>query len=356
MGLSVTVTYGILFTASLFMLSVLLNGLLYSYDQFKSGIDNRINILENKENTIKIDRIVLNATKIEIYAINEGPNTLNTSQLSIVLNGTPANFTAYHSIWYPGESNVLTINSTWDLGTAHMKQFSLFNGKAPIATAEYDKIYILNQTGVYAYYYSGALAWSSAVVGPRDISATSSSIYVLNTTGILVMNHDGGITSFFGNMSFNAIAARGSTIYAVNSSTLAIINATTGDETNIALEDGKDVAVGKYVFVIDGSVIKYYTYTGEYLGEISGGALVNPQKISSSPDSKYNYLVVLNGDGNVLIYKNEALYGIITPQEPVGNISLYGKIYLSGESVLAYDGGFRIKIVDSFGNQMYGEL
>ncbi len=355
MGLSVAATYGILFTASLFMLSILLNGLLYSYDQFKSGVDNKISMIENKDNLIKVDRVVMNATHIEIYAINEGPNTLNASQISLIINGTIVNFTSKYEVWYPNEENVLYVNNTWDLGSVHELQFTAFPGGNPIATAEYDKIYTLNSTGVYAFWYSGALGWSRSINGPRDIAVSSSSLYILNTTGIIIMTHDDDITSFFPLYNYTAIAARGPTIYAVNQTTLSIINTTTGAIDNVSINNGKDVAVGKYVFVLENNVIRYYTYSGTYVGSISTG-LIAPRKITASPLQSRDYLLVLNGNGNILLYRNENLKEEISPGIAANNIDLYGKIYLSGTSVYSYDGGYRIKIVDSFGNQIYTML
>ncbi|NPA75571.1 MAG: archaeal flagellar protein F [Euryarchaeota archaeon] len=356
MGLSVVATYGILFTASLFMLGMLLNGLLYSYDQFKTGVDNKISIIEDKNNLIKIERVVLNGTDLEIYALNRGPNTLNASKISLVINGTPVNFTCTHTVWFPGEENVLSTPVMYDLGAVHTLQFSAFLNDLPIASAEYDKIYALNSSGVYAYYYSGTLAWSRKITEPRDISVSPTALYVLTAAGIYVMDLDGRITSFLSGYSFLAIASRGSTIYAVNSTTLSIINTTTGTVTNVGIYGGKDVAVGTYVFVLTGNSINYYTYTGAYVGTIIGTPLLSPEKIAADPMLTGDYLLVLNGDGNVLVYKNEAYTATIVPNSPVFNIDLHGKIYMSGQSVFAYDGGYRIKMVDSYGNQLYTYL
>ena len=356
MGLSVTATYGILFTASLFMMGMLLNGLLYSYDQFKTGLNDKINVLEDKKNIITIDRIVLNGTQIELRALNKGPNTLNTTSISILVNGTVVNFSAAQVIWYPGDYDEFFINHTYDFGVLHSQSFELFFGGNPIATAEMDKIYILNSTGVYSYYYSGALAWTMNVVGPRDISV-SSQVYILNTTGIEILDYDGSVTSFLSGYNFSAIASRGSIIYGVNTTALTILNVSSNSVIkSVSLSDGRDVAVGKYVFVLDGDAVKYYDYNGTYVGSITGSEIFNAKKITADTEISGDYLLLLNGDGSILVFKNENLIATITPPMPTNNIDLHGKIYLSGSSVVSLDSGYRIKMIDGFGNEVYQYL
>lgn len=352
MGLSVTATYGIIFTASLLLFGVLLNSLLYAYDNFQDGLNNKIDIIENEKNLISIKRVVYNDGNVEIIALNEGPKTLETEKMTILLNGTPVNFSS-EDYWYPGEVMEFFINSSYSLGYVHDVQFSIpIEG---IASSESDKIYIINETTLFAYYYNGTLAWERSIDGPRDVSS-SSLVYVLNGTGILELDENGQLVRFLSVTNLTSLGSRGPYIYAVNSSNFIVMNNTGEVIKKVNLTDGKDVAVGKEVYVLDGNEVKLFDYYGNYEGTIVDPRLSNAIKISADSNAQGDYLLVLTRYGSILVYDHGAYVGSIPLSVEAINVDLYGKIYICGPTMIALNSGYRVKMVDEYGNEVYGFL
>jgi len=354
MGLSVIATYGIVFTASLLMFGMLLNSFLYSYSQFNSGINNKVSIIESTKNVMKIERIVYNQSHIDILAINMGPKTEDLESLTVLVNGTivPLNYTG---VWYPGEELTLKVNYTgYSMGTVHQLQFTVAPGIEPIASAEYDKIYLLNATGIYAYYYSGTLAWHTAVQGPRDLSI-GTYIYVLNATGIDVFDLSGQELRFLPLANISHIASHGSLLYALNSTSLQVLTDTGTVEKEIGMADGRDVTAGSEVYVLDGTTVKSYNYTGTYLSSFTDSRLYDSTKITAAPNAS-GLLFVLTSHGEILAYRGSEYIGSIPLSVQVSDISLYGKLYLCSDGLQAMDIGYPVKLVDEFGNGVYDYL
>ena len=354
MGLSVIATYGIVFTASLLMFGMLLNSFLYSYSQFNSGINNKVSIIENTKNSIKIERVVYNQSYIDIMTTNMGPETVDLEKLTVLVNGSLVSLN-YSGAWYPGEELTLVVNhSEYTLGSYHQVQFTVAPGTEPIASAEYDKIYLLNSTGIYAYYYSGTLAWHAAVQGPRDLSV-SNNVYVLNATGIEVFNLSGQELRFLSLANLSQIASHGSLLYALNSTTLEVLTDTGTITKRIALDDGKDIAVGTELYVLDGTTIKIYNYTGAYISSFTDSRLYDAAKITAATNAS-GLLFVLTSHGSILAYRDSDYLTSIPLSVGVRNISLYGKLYLCADGLQAMDIGYAVKLVDEFGNSVYDYL
>lgn len=354
MGLSTIAAYGVLFTASVFMMGILLNSVIYSYDESQNGFRNRINIMNHQKNSISITRIVYNTTRIEIYAENEGPNTIDLSKVSIMVNGTMRGFNTSGDYWYPGEFKKFFINTTYEIGGNNGIQFKV--GMDAIATAEQDKIYILNSDGIYSYAYEGPLSWYSNINDGVDCSV-SSRVFVLNATGIIEYTLDGTkIGSIVGNNDFIAMDANYNYVYAVNKSAFVIYTFSGNIVASQSMNNGKDVAVGRNVYVLDGNAVKVFNYTGAYLYQITSPYITNATKISSDFENGKDYMIILNNGNQILIFRDGSYVREITLEEKVKNLDIYGKIYVSGNEVWAMNFGYRIKIVDDYGNEVYGFL
>ena len=354
MGLSTIAAYGVLFTASIFMMGVLLNSLIYSYNEAQDGLRNRVDIINHQKNIISISRIVYNSTRMEIYAENEGPNTIDLSKVSIMVNGTLQTFNASGNYWYPGEFKKFFLNTSYEIGDNNNIQFMI--GMNEIATSEQDKIYVLNSNGIYAYTYEGSLSWYSPVRDGVDCSV-SSMVFVLNSTNIIEYALNGtqiGVIS--ANKNFVAIDANYNYLYAVNRSAFVIYTFSGNIIATQPLVDGKDVAVGKNVYVLDGNTIKVFNYTGSYLSQITSSHITNATKISSDFENSEDYVVLLNEGNQLIIFKNGNYEREITLEEKMVNLDLYGKIYVSGNEVWAMNAGYRVKMVDDYGNEIYGFL
>ncbi len=355
MGLSTTAAYSILFVASLLMLGSVVNSLIVSYYAVNQGFQNRQEIIESVKNTISIERIVYNETQLEIFAENQGPQTLEMDKISVVINGTLSTSTSQGNFWFSGERKEIFIATTYDFGDNHDIQFTMAAGEDIVATAAWDKVYTINATTLFAYNYSGEKAWSIAISSPLDLAACNY-VFVLNSTEILKYDTSGNyLGSFARNWSLKAIDAFNNTIYAVSTSTLSIMDYNGNPLKNISLTNGKDVCVGKYLYVLDGNVIKKFDLQGNYIGSITDSRLTDPLKIASDyylPDT----LLVLNGGNEILVYRNGVYKDTIPLEKSYQNIELHGKIYLSGTGIDAMNIGYRVKIVDQYGNEAYDYL
>ncbi len=349
MGLSVTTTYGIIFTASLLMLGTLLNSMIYAYNGFNDGLNNRVSIIENSKNVIKVSRVVYNQTKIEIYAVNKGPKTEDMAKITLLVNGNPVPLN-YSGFWYPGEEKVIDVQHNYSQGNYHGVQFNI-NAKDIIASAEYDKIYVLNKTEILAYNYDGTLSWFASVKEPRDI-CVGNYVYILNSTGVSVYSYSGQKIRFFTTGNLSHIATRGSLLYMINRTKMIITNDTGSVINTVSLSDGKDVSLSSYVYVLDGSKINIYNFDGDYISSIDDSRLNGATNISANTSDE-NILTVLTNYGEILLYQNNSYYGEIPLPVKANNIDLFGKIYLCGSGLYAMDIGFHIKIVDQFGNSVY---
>ena len=355
MGLSVTATYGIIFTASLLMMGAMLNSILYAYNQFQNGLNNKIDLINYAANRIKIERVVYNKSAIEIIATNEGPKSLDMSKLSVIVNGHIFNVTS-DKIWYPGDEERIFINTTYSMGKYHNAEFTM-DCTNLIATTEYDKIYLLNSTELFAYNYDGTLAWKRHVIGPRDVSASSAGVFVLNATGIAVYDFGGQQQNFYSVTNLTSIDSRGPHIYALNSTEFLIINNTEGViEKRVLISGGKDIAIGRDLYVLTSEEVKVYSPEGDYLFSVQDSKIANAQRISADWHDADGDFVVLTSYGNLRVYSNDTFLEEITLGSYANNVDMYGKIYISGSGLTAIDCGYRLKIVDEYGNEIYAYL
>lgn len=355
MALSITATYAIVFTASLMMFGVILGSMLYAYQEIRDGMNSRVDIIDSHSNTLIVERIVYNSGRIEIISTNKGPRTLNTDKLSILVNGTPVEFNPV-DIWYPESEMTFFTNTTYyDVGSSHDIQFNIPVYGDVIATSELDGIYVLNSTSLISYDYSGDMRWIHSIKEPRDLSV-GNYVFVLNSTGIFEFELTGTQHGFLPFAGLSSLDSRGSTLYAISTSKLYILNENGILTRTIPLSRGRDVAVGKEVYVLDGNTVRVYDYQGNYLGSINDGRLKYAVHISADWNSRGNYLFVLTSTGNILVYRNHTFYSAFALPVYATNIDVYGKIYLSSQGVYAMDMGYRIKIVDEFGNEIYSNL
>ncbi len=356
MGLSTTASYAILFTASLLMLSTLLNSIIYSYSMANEGMNNKNEIIEGTGNVIEIDRVIYNSSKIEIIAHNLGPKTLKMDALSIVVNGSIVNFTYQDDYWYPGSKEILRVNGTYDLGDYHKIQFKIGVGNDILATSEWDKIYALTSTSVIAYSYEGDMLWSRDVEEALDI-AVDSYLYILNSTRILKYDLNGSyVTSFALNMGIIAIDAYNNSIYAISNSTFYIFDSNGNLIKSVGITDGRDVAVGKYVYVLEGNSVYNYDYSGNSISSFTDSRITNATKIAADWNMQGNYVLILNNHNEILVYENGTYKQEIPLQWEINNLDLYGKIYLSTLGIWGMDIGYRVKLVDEYGNEVYTYL
>lgn len=356
MGLSTTAAYGILFTASLIMFATVLNSIIYSYTLTNQGMENRSKLIESAKNVIEVDRIVYNSSKIEIYAINRGPLTLNTSHMSVIVNGTIVNFTFSSPYWFPGNLENFEISTNYTLGSYHQVQFKIDVGDHVLATAERDKLYVLNETSITAYSYLGKKIWSESVESPLDV-ACGSYLYVLNSTEIQLYDFSGNyIKSFAVNLSIRAIASSQNYVYGISNDTLYIFSSAGTLESEVALANARDVTVGRYLYILEGNEIYEYTYDGYYIAKFTDWRITNATKIGADESMQGSYIFVLNNHNEILIYENGTFVGEIPLSYLAENISIYGKIYICAEGVLGMNMGYRVKIVDEYGNEVYGYL
>ncbi len=355
MGLSTTAAYGILFTASIMMLITLLNSLIYSYTLTNQGMENRSEILQGSKNVIEIDRIVYNSSKIEIWGYNKGPYTLDMNSTTLLVNGSVVAFTS-QAYWYTGEYEKIFVDSSYFLGDYHSIQFKMDVGDDVIASAERDKIYILNSTGITAYSYEGSKVWYKEIREPLDI-ACGKYIYVLNSTEILEYDYSGDYKgSFADNFGIIAIAANDTRVYGVSNTTLYIFDSS-GDLLNqISISQGRDVAIGKYVYVLEGNEIYAYTSSGTYVYSFTDWRINNATRIAASQSMQGSFIFILNNHNEILIYQSKEFVQDIELEEYAQNIDVYGKIYINSSGLYAMDMGYRVKIVDEYGNEFYGYL
>jgi archaellum component FlaF (FlaF/FlaG flagellin family) len=357
MGLSTTAAYGILFTASLVMLSMLLNSLIYSYTLTNQGMENRSQIIQGSKNVIEIDRVVYNSSRVEIIGYNKGPYTLNMNSTSLLLNGSIEDFTFSSPYWYPGAYEYMFISSSYSLGSYHPIQFKIDLGDNTIASTEKDKIYILNSTGVIAYAYSGTKIWYKSISSPIDIASSDNYIYVLNSTEIIKYDFSGNyVSSFAKDLNITAIAASNTYVYGISNNTLYVFDSSGNTVNQVPISNGKDVAVGKYVYVLEGNSIYAYSYTGDYAYSFNDWRITNATKISTDLNIQGDFVFVLNNRDEILVYKNEEFIQDIELQEITNNIDIYGKIYLCASGLYGMDIGYKVKIVDEYGNEFYGFL
>ncbi len=356
MGLSTTASYAIIFTASLLMLSTLLNSIIYSYSTVNEGMDNKNEIIEGNSNVIEIDRVIYNSSKIEIIAHNLGPETLEMDAMSVVINGTIVNFTYQGDYWYPGSEKVLRINSTYDLGDYHSIQFKIGVGNEIIASCELDKVYAINDTSVMAYTYKGDMVWIHNVENALDI-AVDSYLYVLNSTRILKYDLDGNyVSSFALNLGIIAIDAHNNSIYAISNTTFYIFDSNGNLIKSTGITDGRDLAVGRYVYVLEGNSVYVYDYSGNSVSSFTDSRITNATKITADWNMQGNYIFVLNNHNEILVYENGTYKQSIPLQWEINNLDIYGKIYLSTSGVWGMNMGYRVKMVDEYGNEIYTYL
>ncbi len=356
MGLSTTAAYGILFTASLLMLATLLNSLIYSYALTNQGMENRSEIIQSSKNIEKFERIVYNSSRIEIYAYNEGPLTLNTSHVSVIVNGSVSSFTYSSPYWYPGSEEIFDVNTSYSFGEEHSVQFKMDLGNKVIATAEYDKLYVLNESAVAAYFYSGEKAWSVDVNASKDI-ACGQYLYVLNASEILMYNFNGIYAGTFGaGLNITAIAASENYVYGISNTTLYIFTTTGSILREVTINNARDIAVGAYLYTLVDNTIYEYTYTGTYITSFTDWRITNATKIAADPNMEGSYLFVLNNGNELLVYSNGSYAADIPLAQITKNIDVYGKIYLSTQGVMAMNMGYRVKLIDEYGNEIYGYL
>ncbi len=355
MGLSTTASFGIIFTASLFMLGVLLNSLIYSYANVNQGMEDRVEIIQGSKNIIKIEKIVYNSSQIEIIAWNQGPITLDMSKLSILINGSISSFISSGNYWYPGQRKRFFISSAYSIGNNHDIQFAMDSGARIKASAELDKIYILISNALEVYSFEGDKLWSIGVNSPLDV-AVDSYIFVLNSSEILEYDLNGNYVRSFGNgLSIVGIAAYNNHLYAVSSTSFYIFDYNGTQIKSVAITDGKDVAVGSYVYVLRGNTVEKDDYDGNYVSSFSDSRLTNASRIAADRNLGDTFFV-LNNQGEILVYRGNAYLETIALPEECNNIDVYGKIYLSGTGLHAMNLGYRVKLVDEYGNTIYDYL
>jgi len=114
--------------------------------------------------------------------------------------------------------------------------------------------------------------------------------------------------------------------------------------------------VGDRVYVLNGSAVDIYDFSGNFLGRISDPRLSYATRISADWNMAGDYLFVLTSLGNILVYRGGEFIGSIPVPVDACNLDIYGKIYLAGAGVIGMDMGYRVKIVDQYGNEAYGFL
>jgi len=356
MGLSTTASYAILFTASLLMLSTLVNSMLYSYYMANEGMTNKNEMIEGSANMIKIDRVVYNSSKIEIIAYNLGPKTLEVEDISVVVNGTITNFSFEGDYWYPGTKESLIINSTYDFGSYHTVQFKIDYGDYILASCESDKIYILNRSAVLAYNFEGKKVWNFKVNSPRDL-AVGSYLYVLNSTRILKYDLNGNYVSSFGtNLGILSIDVYKGFIYAVSNTTFYIFDQNGTLTKSLTITNGRDIAIGKDVYILSGNTIYIYDYSGNLISSFTDSRITNATCISADWNMAGYYIFILNSHNEILVYQNSTYKDTIPLDCVANNIDIYGKIYVSSSGLWGMDIGYRVKVVDEYGNEIYTHL
>jgi len=355
MGMSTTAAFGIIFTASLFMMGALINSLLYSYYNINEALEDRGEMLKGAKEIMEIDRVVYNSSNIEIVVWNRGSTSLDVEKISMILNGTIVDFTTAGNFWYPQTKKRFFVASDYDVGEEHSIQFTLSPGEDVIATAEFDKIYVLTTSHLYAYSYEGVKIWSIEVNEPKDI-CVDTFVFIANASEIFEYDKDGNyVRSIADDLNITAIDAYNGMLYGVSNTTFYLLDYQGNLIKSYVLTQGKDVCVGKYVYVLDGSNIDKYDYQGNYISSILDARISNPLKISTDlnlPDT----LFILNNGNEILLYRHGTYWKSISLEIEATNIDIYGKIYLSGDGVKAMNIGLRVKIVDEYGNSVYGYL
>ncbi len=355
MGLSTTASFGIIFTASLFMLGMLLNALIYSYTTVNQGFEERSDIMEGVKNVVEVERIIYNSSRIEIMAVNSGPKTLEVDKLSILVNGSVVNFTATGDYWYPGQRKRIFLDATYDIGENHDIQFTIGAGGRVIASCEGQRIYLLTSAGLSVYSYEGEKLWSVGISSPLDVTVDTY-IFVLNATEILEYDMNGNyVRSFAQNLGIVGIDAYRGSLYAVSPTTFYIFDYSGTQIKSFGIIDGKDVAVGKYVYILEGNSVEKDDYSGNYVSMLTDSRITNATRISATPELG-DTVFILNGDDELLIYESGSYHTSISLEEPADNIDVYGKIYLSGSELYAMNIGHPVKLVDEYGNCVYDYL
>ena len=354
MGLSTTAAYGIIFTASLFMLGVLLNSILFSFYLANDSMEDRFTLMDGKKNSLRIDRIVYNESRVEIIAENRGPMTISINDTSFLLNGTLSTLQSYgDNMWYPGVKRIFfSDNHTYSYGNVHDVQFTIAPASTIISVAVLDKVYAITDTELIAYSFEGVKLWSvSLSLTPVDL-CVGKYVYVSTSTGIFIYAKDGSYKGFFANIRDAKIDCNLNYVYAVNSSEFIVYSAT-GSIISKDNRGGIDVCIGDRVYVLTQTRIRIYNLTGVYLGFFTSALLTNPLKISADWNMDSDTVFVLNNGDEIIVFKNETYEDTIPLSTVESNIEIYGKIYLCSTGITAMDMGYRIKIVDEYGNSFY---
>ena len=356
MGLSTTASYAILFTASLLMLSTIVNSMLYSYSMANEGMNNKNDMIEGTENTIKIDRVIYNSSRIQIVAYNLGPKTLEMEDISIVLNGTIVNFSYTGDYWYPGSKKILSVNATYSMGDYHQVQFKIDPGDNILSSCELDKIYVLNSTAVLAYSFEGEKLWSNSINSPLDM-AVGTYLFILNSTEILKYDLNGSYVSSFGaNLGIVAIDVHNDSIYAVSNTTFYIFNQNGTLNKSLSISNGKDIAAGRDVYILCGNSVYIYDYSGNSISSFTDSRITNATKISADWNMEGYHIFILNNHNEILVYENGTYKDSIPLDSVANNIDVYGKLYVSSSGLWGMDMGYRLKVVDGYGNEVYTYL
>lgn len=355
MGLSTTASFGIVFTASLFMLGIILNSLIHAYTNINEGFEYRNDMLEGQKNVIEIERVIYNSTKIEILAKNNGPKSLKMDKINILINGVIMNFTSTGNYWYPGERKKFFLNSSYSIGENHDIQFIVGAGSDVIASCEKDRVYILTSSGLSIYSYEGGSLMNIEITSPLDVTVDDY-IFVLNSTEILVYDLAGNyVRSFAENLGIIGIDAYNGYLYGISSTTFYIFDYDGNEIKSFGVTDGKDVCVGSYVYILEGNSVEKEDYSGNYISKIEDSRITNATKIAADA-TLGDILFILNGDDMLLIYRENSYLEAISLEKNVNNVDIYGKIYLSGSELYAMNIGYRVKMVDEYGNEIYAHL
>ncbi len=354
MGLSTTAAYGIIFTASLFMLGVLLNSILFSFYLANDGMQDRFTLMEGQKNTIKIDRIVYNESRVEIIAENLGPMTISINDTSFLLNGTLSTLqSSGDNMWYPGVKRIFFSDKhTYSYGDVHDIQFTIAPASTIISTAVLDKVYAITDTELIAYSFEGVKLWSVSLSSTPVDLCVGKYVYVSTPTGVFMYTKSGAYAGFFANITDAKIDCNKDYVYAVNSTEFIVYNST-GSVISTDNRGGRDVCIGDRVYVLTRTRVRIYNLTGTYLGFFTSALLTDPLKISADWNMESDTVFVLNNGDEIIVFKNGTYEDTIPLSTVESNIEIYGKIYLSGTGITAMDMGYRIKIVDEYGNSFY---
>jgi hypothetical protein len=214
----------------------------------------------------------------------------------------------------------------------------------------------LNSTSLLAYNFEGGRLWSVTINSPIDL-AVSSHLYVLNSTRILKYDLNGSyVSSFATNLNILAIDTHGNYIYALSNTTFYIFDQNGTLIKSLSISNGRDIAVGRDVYILSGNRIYIYDYSGNSISSFTDSRITNATKISADWNMEGYHIFILNNHNEILVYENGTYEGTISLDCVANNIDIYGKIYLSSSGVMGMDMGYRVKIVDEYGNEIYTYL